>query len=100
MLDAIDPRLMVKTLGAVAGFLLIGYGFVLAGAGRYDPVSNRYASRLATAGLALVFVALGGFLAGSLTALVLEGTGYLAAGLGGTLVFRRMANNKHRYEKA
>lgn len=100
MLETLDARLAVKMIGVVAGFLLIGYGFVIAGAGRYDTVANRYASRLSTVGLAIVFVAAGGFLAGSWAALAFEAAGYLALGVGGTVAFRRIATHQQRYEEA
>ncbi|EMA42670.1 hypothetical protein [Halococcus saccharolyticus] len=96
----IDLRLAVKALGIVAGFLLIGYGFAIRGAPRYDTVSDRYASAISSVGLILVLVATGGFFAGTRLSLALEGGGYLTGLIGGTWAFRRIANHQKRYEEA
>ncbi|WP_273835153.1 hypothetical protein [Halococcus sp. PRR34] len=100
MSDVFDLRLSVKLLGILAGFLLLGYGFALAGRPEYDDVSDRYASRISTVGLILVLVATGGFLAGSLISLVLEGAAYVVGIVGGTIVYRRITHNQSHYEKA
>lgn len=96
----LDLQLSIKALGLLAGFLLMGYGFAIAGMGRYAMVSNKYASGISTVGLVVILVATGGFLAGSALSLALEGAGYLLAGFGGTLAFRRIANNQQRFEQA
>ena len=96
----IGLRPIVKTLGVLAGFLLIAYGFAIAGLPRYDDVSNRYASAISSVGLILVLVATGGFFAGSRFSLGLEASGYVVGLIGGTWAFRRIANNKQHFEKA
>ena len=93
-------RTTVKAVGILAGFLLIGYGFVLAGVSRYDEVSNRYASAISSVGLILVLVATGGFFAGTRFSLALEAAGYAVGGIGGTWAFRRITTKKQRFEKA
>ncbi|WP_435075972.1 hypothetical protein [Halococcus sp. AFM35] len=96
----IELRPTVKALGVLAGFLLIAYGFAIAGLPRYDTVSNKYASAISSVGLVLVLVATGGFFAGSRISLALEASGYAVGGIGGTLAFRRIANNQQRFEQA
>lgn len=95
-----DLRAAVKTLGVLAGFLLIGYGFAIAKLSRYEQVHDRYARRISTVGVVLILVATGGFVDGTRTALVLEGGGYAVGMVGGTWMFRRIANHQQRYEEA
>lgn len=96
----IDLRLSVKALGILAGFLLIGYGFAIAKAPRYEQVDDRYASAISTVGLITLLVATGGFFAGTLVNLALEAAGYATSIVGGTWALRRIENHKPRYEEA
>lgn len=92
-------RTTVKALGILAGFLLIGYGYVIAGADRYDDISNKYAASISTVGVILVLVATGGFFT-SRVSLGLEAAGYIIGLGGGTWSFWHIANNQQHFERA
>ena len=93
-------RLAVKALGIATGFLLIGYGFTIKYADRYDAVSDRYATAISTVGLLLVLVATAGAVAWTRWGLAIEGTAYVSGLVGGTWAFRRITTHQQRYSEA
>ena len=89
----------VKFAGFAVGALLFAYALLIAKAGRYGDVSDKYASAFSTVGLVIITVAAGGFTRPPIN-LVLEAGGYVIAAVFGTVAFRRIANNQRLFKRA